>query len=190
MPQGYAWIFPMSNSRLKIGVIRYFQNKNYVPYNPSYHYYINQLLALCEPCNILDKHGKTVYYTKGQKDVRFSGPVIAIGDAVSSVNTLGWEGIRHALYSGRFAAQAILAYLKNPIKGFNSYERALNHYFGYKWLFSEMYMNYLFKTKSDHLIDQTVRAFGNMNNDEIMQVLFEYKFRYALKSYLKEWLKL
>jgi flavin-dependent dehydrogenase len=184
MPQGYAWIFPMANSALKVGVIRYFQNKHYIPYEPSYKLYLEQLLTLCGSYRIKDKHGKTIYYTERQRDLRFQGPLIAIGDAISSVNPLGWEGIRHAMSSGRFAAQTIQRYLKREVSDLSSYSKALDQYFGRKWFFSEQFMHYLFKTTKDSLIDRSVTSFKMMNNEEVMQVIFQYQFRHTIKSYL------
>jgi digeranylgeranylglycerophospholipid reductase len=185
MPQGYAWIFPMAPSTftLKVGVIRYFQNKNYVPYEPSYKPYLERLLALCGSYKIKDKHGKTIYYTERQKDLRYRGPIIAIGDAISSVNPLGWEGIRHAMMSGRFAARTIQSYLKGEVKDLSSYDQALHQYFGQKWFFSEKFMNHLFKMTKDSLIDRSVISFSAMSNEEIIKVIFNYQFRYTLKSY-------
>jgi flavin-dependent dehydrogenase len=183
MPQGYAWIFPMTPRGLKVGIIRYFQNKNYVNYDPSYKPYLQRLLDLCGNYQIQDKHGKTIYYTERQNDLRFRGPIIAIGDSISSINPLGWEGIRHAMVSGRLAAQIIQRYLKKEISDLSPYGRALHHYFGRKWLFAERLMSHLFKTKRDSLIDQSVRSFSLMNNEEIMQVIFHYRFRHTLKSY-------
>ena len=183
MPQGYAWIFPMAKNQLKVGVIRYFQDQQIIPHEPSYKFYLQQLLNQCGSYKILDKHGKTISYAKRQKDCRSKGPVIAIGDAISSVNPLGWEGIRHAMASGRLAAQAIHDYLRGKTNHFASYEKGMSHYFGYKWLWSEWMTSYLFKTKSDSRIDRAVRSFGLMNNKQIMRVIFDYQFKHALKSF-------
>lgn len=183
MPQGYAWIFPMAPLRLKVGVIRYFQNKTYVPYDPSYKTYLQRILELCNSYQICDKHGKTIYYTEKQQDIRYQGPVIAIGDAISSINPLGWEGIRHAMASGDLAAQTIQDYLKGKTKDFSPYHKAMNHYFGYRWFFSEKLMSHLFTTKYDTWIDQSVRSFSLMDHEEIMEVVFHYKFRHTLKSF-------
>ncbi len=183
MPQGYAWIFPMAPFQLKVGVIRYFQNKVYVPQHPSLKTYLQPLLDLVESHEILDKHGKTIYYTRGQKDVRYRGPVLAIGDTISSINPLGWEGIRHAMVSGRQAAQAIQCYLKGEVKDLSHYDKKMGNYFGRKWLYSERLMSSLFKTKKDTLIDQSVQAFNLMSNEKIMDVIFNYHFRHSLKSY-------
>ncbi len=183
MPQGYSWIFPMAGSQLKVGVIRYFQDQKYVPYEPSYKIYLQRMLDLCGHYEIEDRHGKTLYYTRGQKDVRHRGAVLAIGDAISSINPLGWEGIRHAMVSGRLAAQSIQKYLRQETNDFRSYDQSLRRYFGHKWLGAELFMHQLYKTKHDSFVDQSVQAFNLMNQKEILQVVFDYQFRYALKSY-------
>jgi len=183
MPQGYAWIFPMANPGLKVGVIRYFQNKTYVPYQPSYKIYLNRLLQLCEEFEIVDRHGKTIHYTEKQRDLRVQGRIIAIGDAISSINPLGWEGIRHAMQSGQFAAQSIQDYLSGKSPDLNGYNNSLNKYFGKKWFFSEKFIHHLFRAKKDAYIDQSVAAFSMMDKVQIIQVIFQYKFRHTLKSY-------
>lgn len=186
MPQGYAWIFSMAPYQLKVGVVRYFQDHSYVPHASSYQTYLEQLIQFCTDkgsYKITEKHGKTIFYTLGQKDVRYQGPVIAIGDAISAINPLGCEGIRHALASGRLAALAIDKYLNNEIQDFKGYDNALKGYFGKKWFLSELMMKSLFKQKNDHLIDLSVKSFGLMNNEEILDVIFNYRFSHTLKSY-------
>lgn len=186
MPQGYAWIFPMAANQLKVGVIRYYQDKQFVPYEPSYRHYLDQMLSLCgneTSRRTIDRHGKTIHYTLGQRDQRYEGPILAIGDAISAINPLGCEGIRHALVSGRIAAKEISRYLNGEIVSFYEYDKKMSRYFGYKWLFSEKLMNSLFKTKRDSLIDKTVHCFGLMNNEEIMDVIFNYRYQRTLKAY-------
>lgn len=183
MPQGYAWIFPKSQNQLKVGIIRYFQNKQYVPHLPSYKPYLEKILGRCGDYEIIDKHGKTIQYSTKQNDRRYEGPVIAIGDAISAINPLGWEGIRHGMASGQFAAHAIDRYLKREINDFKSYDRDLKHYFGMKWRLSELMMSFLFKNKKDTNIDAAVECFSLMNNDQIMDVIFNYRYHHTLKSF-------
>lgn len=193
MPQGYGWIFPMSPNKLKIGIIRYFQNKQFIPYAPSFKFYLNRLLSLCnvqDESQILDKHGKTIVYRNGQKDLRCKGSVLAIGDAISTINPLGCEGIRHALASGRLAASAIADYLEGNSRDLKSFDARMSSYFGWKWLFSEWMASGLYKTRKDRLIDESVRCFGTMGNAEIMDVIFGYRFRNTWKSYLKYYTQL
>jgi flavin-dependent dehydrogenase len=185
MPQGYAWIFPMAPCQLKVGVIRYFQNEKHLPYQLSYRYYLDQMLTLCGDFTTSDKHGKTIYYTFGQKDRRYEGPVLAIGDAISTINPLGCEGIRHAMVSGRLAAIAIEDVLNQQTMDFHPYHQAIKRYFGWRWTFSEILMKSLFKRSQDALIDHTVKCFSAMNNQQIMDVIFNYRFSQTLPAYLK-----
>lgn len=166
-----------------MGVIRYFQNWQIIPHNPSYKHYLEQLAQLCSPHRIIDKHGKTIYYCP-KRDLRFQGPLIAIGDAISSVNPLGWEGIRHAMAGGRIGADAISQYLDRKVSDFRGYSREMNGYFGMRWRFSEWMMRHLFQLKNDTLMDETVRSFTRMNLEQLMQVIFEYRFRHASKAFL------
>jgi digeranylgeranylglycerophospholipid reductase len=186
MPQGYAWIFPMAPNQLKVGVIRYFQNEYHVPHHPSYRHYLDQMLSLCgtpETRETLDKHGKTIYYSLKQQDKRYEGPVLAIGDAVSCINPLGCEGIRHALVSGRLAAQTIEDFLEKKKTDLSGYDRALNKYFGRKWFFCEKMMDQLFTTPDDQKIDCIVHSFQYMNTQQVLDVVFNYRFSRGFKSY-------
>ncbi len=183
MPQGYSWIFPMTPRLLKVGVIRYFQNQRHVDHDPSYVPYLERLLRTCGNYTVKSKHGKMIYYTPRQRDVRHRGPIIAVGDAISSVNPLGWEGMRHAMVSGELAAKTIVGYLKKKNSDLSAYDRDLNRYFGQKWFFSEKIMNLLFKAEYDSTIDRSVRSLKSVGNWEMMQVIFHYRFRYVLKSY-------
>lgn len=186
MPQGYAWIFSMAPNMLKIGIVRYFQNKMIVPHELSYKPYLENILSLCgsqEQYKIVNRHGKTINYRLGQNDKRYENRVIAIGDAVSAINPLGCEGIRHAMVSGRYAAQEIINYLDGKTSSFKGYQTSLNKYFGMKWFCSEMMMRSLFLNKKDALIDQTIAQFHRMDNEEILDVIFNYRFSRAFKSY-------
>ncbi len=187
MPQGYGWIFAMAPNRLKVGVIRYFQNKQYLPYDPSYRHYLDKLLALCgegEEGDIIDKHGKTIYYTKGQKEKRHAGPVIAIGDAISSINPLGCEGIRHALVSGRMGGEEIIRFLNQDIVNFEDYDKRMSHYFGRKWLYSKYIIEHLVTSRKDSFVDRVVNSFRLLSNQDIIDIIFHYRFFPFFKAYL------
>ncbi len=187
MPQGYGWIFSMASNHLKVGVIRYFQNKHYLPYDPSYRHYLDKLLALCgknEKIDIIDRHGKTIYYTIGQKEKRYEGPVIAIGDAISSINPLGCEGIRHALVSGRMGGEEIIRFLNQDISNFKHYDKRMSHYFGRKWLYSKYIIEHLVTSRKDSSVDRIVNSFELLNNQEILDIIFQYRFFPFFKAYL------
>jgi flavin-dependent dehydrogenase len=187
MPQGYAWIFPMGQSTLKVGVIRYFLHENHVPHKSSFQYYLDQLInehLRPKTQRIFDKHGKTIYFTSRQQDKRIEGNVIAIGDAISCVNPLGGEGIRHALVSAKLAAKTIHGYLSGTLNNLNLYESEMGKYLGYKWRISEWMMHYLYKMDDDKRMDTTVKSFRMMDCEQLMRVVFGYQFQYTIKSFL------
>jgi len=173
MPQGYAWIFPMESNRLKVGVIRYFQHENIVPHDQSYLRYLEQLMnaKLMHPYEIIDKHGKTLYYTYSRKDEHYRDNIIAIGDAISTLNPLAAEGIRHALYSGHQAAEAIIS------QSFGHYQRTMNRYCGLKWAFCEKVMNIVYKSRNEKNFDLYLNTLRSFNFDELIELLFDYKTR-------------
>lgn len=187
MPQGYGWIFPMAPNQLKVGVIRYFANKSdLIPHKLSYKPYIEQLIAKLQSnqIEILDKHGKTIYYTLGQNDKRYQGSILAIGDAISSINPLGCEGIRHAMVSGREAAEAIHKKLAGDRYAFKCYDKRMNRYFGKKWFFSELLMKHVFTSPNDEMVDRVVKKFALLNNDEILDVIFHYRFHRPFRTFV------
>ena len=187
MPQGYSWIFPMEANTLKVGVGRYFQNEDYVPHHKSYLYYMDVMMKEClgtADVPILDKHGKTIVYTYKQKDPHYDRNVIAIGDSVSTINPLAFEGIRHAMVSGRIAAKHILDRIDGRSDNFDGYVRELKQYFGYKWSLCELLMNIIYKEPKDERIDMMLAAFRRFSMDEMLDLSFHYKVGVAIKFLL------
>ncbi len=184
MPQGYGWVFPMGSLQLKVGVVRYFAHENYVPHEKSYKHYqdhlIETVIGTKEP-QILDKHGKTIYYTYQRKDPHYKDSVIAIGDAVSTINPLACEGIRHALKSGVIAAKYISHKIKNSSYSFSAYQSEINKYCGIKWSWSEWVMKKVYRFKNDKNYDLALDSFQNFTGQEMMEFAFDYKFSKVLK---------
>lgn len=185
MPQGYAWIFPIKPNELKIGVIRYFLHQHIVPHDPSIRHYLELMMQNCLGSTKLpidDKHGKTLFYTYGQKDRLFEDNIIAIGDSISTLNPLASEGIRHALASGDIAAKCIEMFLKKQ-KGFKIYSAEMRHYFGWKWWLSEFIMRRLYREPDDHKLDLALSAFKSLSIQELIDLGFDYHFSKAAKFY-------
>lgn len=184
MPQGYAWIFPMGPNQLKMGVGRYFHNEVHVPHQKSYNYYLENLIKETlgtEKHTIIDKHGKAIVYTCSQKDPHYHQNIIAIGDAVSSINPLGFEGIRHAMTSGRIASKHILYRLDGKSQNFNGYESDMRKYYGMGWFLSEWLMKMIYQEPDDKKIDLMVDVFRSFSFNDLMALIFQYKASKALK---------
>jgi len=184
MPQGYSWIFPMEPNKLKVGVGRYFQNENCVPHEKSYAHYLNLLMKKCLGSTdfpILDKHGKTIVYTYNREDVHFDGNVIAIGDTVSTINPLAFEGIRHAMWSSRVAAKHILDKLEGKENAFEDYVKDLKDHFGFTWKLCEMLMKIIYREPKDENIDLMLQAWRGFSFIEMVNIAFYYKPFLAMK---------
>lgn len=185
MPQGYAWVFPIKPNQLKIGVIRYFLHQHIVPHDPSIRHYMDIVIKKClgtSHPNIQEKHGKTLFYTYGQRDRLFDDNVIAVGDSISTLNPLASEGIRHAMMSGNIAAKRIISYIDRQ-QGFDAYRADMQKYFGFKWRLSEAIMNRLYREPNDHKLDILLEAFKKFSMQEVLELGFDYRFSKAAKLF-------
>jgi len=178
MPQGYSWIFPMQPNQLKVGVGRYFQNETYVPYEKSYRHYLHLLMEKCLGSSrlpVLDKHGKTIVYSYKRNDIHFEQNVIAIGDSVSTINPLAFEGIRHAMSGASVAAKHILAKLDGDNEAFKKYKEELSSSFGFKWKLCELLMKMIYREPSDEKVDLMLLAWKPFSFEEMIHIAFDYK---------------
>lgn len=186
MPQGYSWIFPMEENCLKIGIVRYFPHDRIVPHDSSYRVYLDHMIEKClnkKNPTIIDTHGKTIYYVLGQKDPMCEENIVAIGDAISTLNPLASEGIRHAMYSGRICAKHILKYVHGNQKDFGGYVKEMRHYFGFRWKISEFIMNCMYREKNDRRLEIYAKAFKKLSFSEMLEFSFEYRLRVVIKFF-------
>jgi digeranylgeranylglycerophospholipid reductase len=188
MPQGYAWIFPMKPNYLKVGVIRYFQYDNFVSHKSSYQFYLENLIKHSlhnTQYVVAEKHGKTLHYSYGRKDQHFEKNIIAIGDAISSLNPLGCEGIRHAMVSGRIAAEEIKKYLEGHSFSFQEYPEKMNKYCGFRWWLSEEIVKKVYQEPNDEKIDKALETFKALTSQNLLDLVFGYKISQLLSFYVK-----
>jgi len=186
MPQGYAWIFPMGANRLKVGVGRNYPNEQVVPHQKSFRFYLDHLMSSClktKDIAILDQHGKTLSYTSHQRDRYFDENVIAIGDAVSTVNPLTFEGIRHAMMSGRIAALYVNNLLDNKIVSFRGYKVAMRRMSGFKWIVSEQLTQKIYREASDQKVTLMLAALKFFTMEGLLDLVFYYRLKSAFKFY-------
>ncbi len=192
MPQGYSWIFPVERGRLKVGVGRYFPDEQVVPHKQSFEHYLTHMMREClgsDQLPIVDRHGKQLRYAYHHNVQHYCGPVIGIGDSVSTLNPLALEGIRHAMESAHIASEEIVMKLKQPRYSFKSYQKRLGRYYGYKWLISEWLVYFIYRSPNDEAIDEMVEAYSGLSFDELYELGFHYKLRCALK-FLYRWGKI
>ncbi len=184
MPQGYAWIFPMEANRLKVGVGRNYPNEQVVPHQRSFRFYLDRLMDTClqtDDITILDQHGKTLSYTSHQRDHYFNDNVIAIGDAVSTVNPLTFEGIRHAMMSGRVAALQVNDFLDNKIVHFQAYKAAMRRLSGFKWIVSEQLTKKIYREADDQKVSLMLSALKCFSMEALLDLVFYYRLKSAFR---------
>lgn len=186
MPKGYSWIFPMDQSRLKVGAARWNMEHKNIKKTESLQYYIQLLIdkhVMPKEYRIIDIHGSTIKYSQGLKDIYYKDNAIAVGDAVSTVNFLGGEGIRHGMYSAEIAATHIKKYLENQISDFQEYQIEMRQYFLPKWDISAQAGIQQYLIESDKKFDEAFTYLGFLTTEQIIDVLFYYELGQLKKGF-------
>lgn len=187
MPQGYSWIFPMEPNILKVGAARYegqhpiLQN-NYPPIKQSIQLLIQDYLQI-KDYHRLETHGSILHYSRGLQDIYYRDNLIAIGDAVSAVNFLGGEGIRHGMETGQIARDYIQEYLASRREDFSGYQTHLHQKFKRSWDISERSAKKVYLDYSDRMIDKGLAYLGTLELSEVIDLLFYYRFEKITKGF-------
>lgn len=207
MPKGYSWVFPMEKNTLKVGagVLNKTHRlvKEIKPLSDYIHLLIEEYVKP-DAYEILDIHGETLRYSLGLQDRYSEGRVIAIGDTVSTVNFLGGEGIRHAMLSSEVASRYIHQLLKHERENFDGYQAEMHSIFLDKWKISEKLGMKKYIEDADTLVDKVVSYLKPLKLEDIVDILFYYRFdklskgfwSYALRKLssklasLSNWLKM
>jgi digeranylgeranylglycerophospholipid reductase len=180
MPKGYSWIFPMEENRLKVGAGRIFLDSKTVKNLSPLKQYIDLLIdeyLKSKSYKIIDKHGSTLKYSQGLRDIYWKDNIIAIGDTVSTVNFLGGEGIRHGMDGAQIAGKYIEKYLDGKISDFRDYETEMHRKFDRKWNISErLAVRKYIDDVNDELTDKMISYLKYMKTKDVMDILFDYKF--------------
>jgi digeranylgeranylglycerophospholipid reductase len=185
MPKGYSWIFPMGDRRLKVGAgIINLEHEFTKEMKPLKHYIQLIIDDYIKPQSyqIIERHGGTVRYSLGLKDVYVKENMIAIGDAVSTINFLGGEGIRHAMQSADISVPYIQDYLSGKNLKFSGYRKAMHQVFMKDWQVSERLGMKKYLMDSDKLVDQMVNYFKPLKLEDVVNILFYYKFEKVSKG--------
>jgi len=184
-PKGYGWIFPMNNFQLKVGVAQIDEPHHIVEKTESLRYYIDQIIRDhigTIDYHLLETHGSIIEYSLGLRDCYYRDNIIAIGDAVSTVNYLGGEGIRHAMDGAQIASLAIERYLAGQITNFADYQKQMLNIYRSSWGKSEQLSRKVYLQYSDARIDQGVNSLKYLSTQEILDILFNYRFEQYLKG--------
>lgn len=172
---GYGWIFPNGGITFKVGAI-FIKDKQRPA--PLLHPAIKKLLTdflKVDAYRLLDKHGGIVIRRPLKKEPYFHGKVCGIGDAVSTINMLGYEGIRHAMQSARYAAESIMTCLQDKPIFIKKYKKQLFQYYGWRWHFSNFAAQIVYLHLNAKQIEGGVRRISKLNTEQIIGILFHYR---------------
>ena len=189
VPQGYGWIFPMQPGVLKVGVCRLLdRGRDQLPLSRL----LLQLIGRCDlqQATVLDRHGGLIRSTIGRREAHRRGRLIGLGDAVSTANLLGGEGIRHALASSRVLLPLLLEALARPSRGsriLDRYPGNLKRALGWRWTLSGRLARRtwlsLQDTRADRRLERLLHGLETTGAEQLSALLFEYRFEvYGLRA--------
>ncbi len=184
---GYSWIFPMENRLLKVGSGKiHFENTNEEDANKTSKQLIDQVIKdylHTTDYTLIDVHGGTLKYSPSLKDIYYKNRVVAIGDAVSSVNPLGGEGIRFAMKNAEFAVPYIEQFIKEGSADFKSYRKKWRKKHLLKWQISEVSSGKMYGRYGDKKIEERFRFYHLCTDiDGAIDNFFHFNFVQLMKK--------
>ena len=210
--QGYGWVFPMQPGRLKLGVCRLLSDATNTAAPRARHRHARahceagqpplgqELLRLQRHCDlggavVLDRHGGRIRSTINRREPHRRGRLLGLGDAVSTANLLGGEGIRHALLAAEVLAPLLIrAVASGSERPLRSYPRRLHRALGWRWSLSGRLARRtwlgLRDTGGDRRLECLLQGLEGCRAADLSALLFDYRFeRYGFRAmpYLLGW---
>ncbi len=189
IPHGYGWIFPMQGQRLKVGVCHLPPADR--PSPGSLAGPLQRLIQRCglSACPVLDRHGGPVSSSIARSEPLVAGALLAVGDAASSANLLGGEGIRHAMDSADRLAELLIA---EGMSGDSTaiallYQEQIKAQRSWRWLVSGRLARRtwwgLDNPRADRRLERLILGLSaNAEAPALSELLFNYNFeRYGLR---------
>ena len=194
VPQGYGWVFPMAPGQLKVGVCRLDDPGRPQPPLHGLLQNVLQRLDLAQ-APVLDRHGGVIRSTIRRREPHQNGPLLGLGDAVSTANLLGGEGIRHALSSSAVLAPLLLQALAGRPAALRRYPRRLRRRLGWRWSLSGRLARRTWLGLDGPKADGRLRRLlagleAGAGAEDLSALLFDYRFeRYGSRAlpYLLGW---
>jgi flavin-dependent dehydrogenase len=189
VPQGYGWVFPMQPGLLKVGVCRLLDPTpgSHQPPLLGLQHRLLQRLDL-EHASVIDRHGGWIRSTVRRREPHRRGAVIGLGDAVSTANLLGGEGIRHAMASSAVLAPLLLQALAGRERALERYAPRLRRQLGWRWSLSGRLARRtwlgLDGAAADARLDRLLRGLeASASAEDLGALLFQYRFeRYGWRA--------
>ena len=152
---------------------------------------LQRLIRRCglSACPVLDRHGGPVSSSIARSEPFVAGALLAVGDAASSANLLGGEGIRHAMDSADQLAELLIA---EGMSGDSTvigllYQEQIKAQRSWRWLVSGRLARRtwwgLDNPMADRRLERLIHGLSaNAEAAALSELLFHYKFeRYGLR---------
>jgi flavin-dependent dehydrogenase len=185
VPRGYGWVFPMGPGLLKVGVCRLDSGSpsTQAPLGGALQRLLRHLDL--DRARVLDRHGGRIRSSITRSEAHGHGHLIGLGDAVSTANLLGGEGIRHAMASADVLAPLLLEHT-DPDCLSHRYARRLRRALGWRWplsgrLAQRTWLS-LVDARGDRRLERLLASLTASRAEDLAALLFDYRFeRYGLR---------
>ncbi len=175
---GYSWIFPMENQLLKVGSGKlFYEKKKGVSSKELTEKIIREYLGLNE-YKLIDCHGGVYRVSVGLNDTYQKGRIVAVGDAVSSVNPLGGEGIKFAMENADLLVPILMKNIENNQVDCSKFRKISRKKYRLSWIICELVGRRVYITYTDEKLDLRLSQYHKMSSfDDIIDLLFYFKFK-------------
>lgn len=171
-PGGYAWVFPGGDGVFKIGVcwVNDFYERHKPPNDGEIDEYVQQWIDSDDRWTV-DKveaihAGEAI--SDNSINQRAGDGIVAVGDAVSSINPLFGEGIRPGMESAEMAADVVIDALADSDTSKQrliEYEKRWNREKGSKWKTQRMVGELLYDFDADQQ-NRFVKSAGKLSKEQ------------------------
>jgi digeranylgeranylglycerophospholipid reductase len=172
-PGGYAWVFPAGEDVFKIGVcwIDDFYGSHTVDQTKAIDTYIEHWADSDDRWEVEERRAVHAGEALSDNSInkRADDGIVAVGDAVSSINPIFGEGIRPGMESAHMAANAVISALQSEDTSEASlatYEQEWNRTKGRKWKTQRMVGELLYDFSKNQQ-DRFVRRTADLSPEQI-----------------------
>lgn len=174
-PGGYAWTFPAGDNIFKIGVCWVKHHAERFGHDPDLNKYLDRWVEedyRWTMEGVRDLHSGDAY-TRPASDRRSYDGLVAVGDAVATINPMLGEGIRPGMESSDMAASVVRKALDRNDTSRNvlaQYDQAWNKKRGMSWRLQQIVTRLLYQYTPEQQ-DEFVKKTKQLDDEELQDYL-------------------
>lgn len=182
IPNGYAWVFPLSKTKVKVGVGRCLFGSGRFDLKLGLKRFVDNIpwLAAGEP---LEFHGGSLTFNSALSEFTRNGFI----NLSNIANPLGGEGIRHGLQAAEFAAQVCGTALEAEDYSLDllcGYDKLWREYSDNNWKTCQRIAKFVYSDTNDSRMNRYLSDSSHLSGDDWYDVLFNYQFQKQAKGFL------